>query len=57
MTTDTGFPVDVGTFLTVSCDDGYQLDGDKHVTCTKYMEFSYTSKPKCGKKIYTIYAF
>ena len=57
MATDTVFPVKEGTILTVSCNEGYQLDGDKHVTCIKDTEFSHTSEPKCGKKIYAIYAF
>ena len=57
MASDTVFPVEEGTILTVSCNDGYQLGGDNQVTCTKDVEFSYTNEPKCGKQIYTINAF
>ena len=49
MATDTVFPVEEGTILTVSCNEGYQLGGDEQVTCTEDTEFSYTIEPYCGK--------
>ena len=57
MATDTVFPVEEGTILTVSCNDGYQLGGDNQVTCAETTEFSFTNEPNCGKQIYTIYTF
>ena len=43
------FPVPSETVLTITCNEGYQLNGDETVTCTKGIEFQYSTEPKCGK--------
>ena len=51
MAPDKEFPVAEGTVLTLSCKAGYQLIGDKEVTCSTETdsEFQYTIEPRCGK--------
>ena len=47
------FPVLQGTVLTLSCQDGHQMSGDKEVTCIGGTEFNYskTHSPECGKNL------
>ena len=47
--TETEFPVDTGTTITVSCQEGYINTGSKIVTCNTYLyqDFQYGSKPEC----------
>ena len=49
METDKEFPVDAGSVLYLSCEEGYELSGDIKVTCMKDNEFAYdySSKPLC----------
>ena len=49
MKADKQFPVSTGTVLTLSCNVGYELKGDKTVTCTKNTEFQFSVEPACGK--------
>ena len=49
MTADRTFPVTVGTVVTLSCKEGYELGGDKTVTCTKDTEFKFSTEPQCGE--------
>ena len=51
MVPDQQFPVSEGTVLTLSCKAGYQLKGDKEVTCSTETdsEFQHTTEPRCGK--------
>ena len=48
MVADQQFPVNKGTVLTLSCEDGYRLVGGKTVTCTKDTVFEYSTEPQCG---------
>ena len=43
------FPVTKGTAVTLSCNAGYQLDGDNPVTCDQDTEFTYSDEPCCSK--------
>ena len=47
--TETEFPVDTGTTITVSCQEGYINTGSKIVTCNTYLyqDFQYDTKPTC----------
>ena len=45
--TDSQFPVNVNTQISVSCKTGYSLQGDTTITCVKDVAFSYTNKPIC----------
>ena len=45
--TETTFPVNYGTEVTVTCEAGYILDGSKTVTCTEDTEFLFQDKPTC----------
>ena len=38
-----------GTEVTLNCKDGYEISGDKAVTCVKDTEFEFTVEPKCGE--------
>ena len=51
MVADMDFPVAEGTVISLSCEDGYQLIGDRTVTCSQEAEtlFEYSSEPRCGK--------
>ena len=52
MKTGKGFPVAIGSVLTLSCNGGYLLSGAEHVTCTRGTAFEYdedVNEPKCGK--------
>ena len=49
MTADKTFPVTLGTVVTLSCKEGYELGGDKTVTCTKDTEFTFSAEPQCGE--------
>ena len=50
--TETEFPVDTGTTITVSCQEGYINTGSKIVTCNTYLyqDFQYDTKPNCSRK-------
>ena len=50
MTTETKFPVDTGTTITVLCQDGWINKGSKTITCNtyKYGDFDYDPEPTCG---------
>ena len=47
--TETKFPVDTGTTITVSCQEGYINTGSKIVTCNTYLyqDFQYDTEPNC----------
>ena len=49
--TETEFPVDTGTKITVSCQEGYINTGSSVVTCNTYLyqDVYYTAKP-CQKE-------
>jgi hypothetical protein len=47
VTTDTRFPVDKETVLTVSCEEGFTLRGSNTVTCTEGTTFSSDTTPTC----------
>ena len=49
--TETEFPVDTGTTITVSCQEGYFNTGSKVVTCNTelYQDFKYENVPSCIK--------
>ena len=49
MGTTEEFPVVAGTVVTLNCNAGYELSGDKEVTCVKDTEFKYTNEPQCGR--------
>ena len=51
MVANNSFPVAEGVFVTVSCEDGYQLIGDTKVTCSLESDalFDYSLEPQCGK--------
>ena len=49
MKADPDFPVSTGTVLSLSCNDGYELRGDKTITCTTNTKYHFTDDPKCGK--------
>jgi hypothetical protein len=52
LTTETKFPVNKGTVLTVSCEEGFKLSGSNTVTCTEGTTFSTDTTPTCtqGKR-------
>ena len=45
--TDTEFPVSVGDVITLSCNDGHELYGNKEVTCVRDQTYEYHSEPWC----------
>ena len=50
MKTETKFPVDTDTTITVSCQEGFINTGSKIVTCNtfRYQDFEYSEvKPSC----------
>ena len=51
--TETEFPVDTGTTITVSCQEGYINTGSKIVTCNTelYQDFQYETVPTCNRNI------
>ena len=51
--TDTEFPVDTGTTITVSCQKGYINTGSKIVTCNTYLyqDFQYDREPNCNATV------
>ena len=49
MKADKQFPVSTGTVLSLSCDEGYEIRGDKTVTCTTNTKFQFTVEPNCGE--------
>ena len=55
--TETEFPVDTGTTITVSCQEGYINTGSSVVTCNTYLyqDFGYKKKPKCLLGMFVIY--
>ena len=48
MKTDKQFPVSTGAVLSLSCNVGYELRGDKTVICTTNTKFQYSVEPACG---------
>ena len=48
--TETEFPVNTGTTITVSCQEGYINTGSSVVTCNTYLyqDFDYERKPYCS---------
>ena len=42
-------PQVAGTVLSVSCNPGYELTGDKEVTCQRLQEFTFDTEPQCGE--------
>ena len=48
MKTKTTFPVTEGTEVSLTCKDGYELSGDKTVTCVKDTEFKFDEEPTCS---------
>ena len=57
--TETEFPVDTGTTITVSCQEGYINTGSKIVTCNTYLyqDFQYRTKPVCTSLAEGTYKF
>ena len=49
MTTDTVFPVSVGTILVMTCNDGFANQGASSVTCLANSTYSYSAEPQCIK--------
>ena len=49
MEADKKFPVTAETVVTLSCKAGYQIKGDKAVTCDKDTEFKFSKEPQCGE--------
>lgn len=49
MEADKEFPVNVGTVLNLSCEEGYEQSGDNKVTCSKDGQFAYSSRPLCSE--------
>ena len=49
MKTDKQFPVSTGTVLSLSCNEGFELKGDKTVTCTTGTKFQFSVEPNCGE--------
>ena len=47
LTTEATFPVDEGTVLTVSCEEGFLLRGSNTITCTEGTTFSSANTPTC----------
>ena len=49
--TETEFPVDTDTTITVSCQEGYINTGSSVVTCNTYLyqDFEFARKPQCFK--------
>ena len=47
ITTEATFPVDAGTELTVSCEEGFLLRGSNSITCTEGTIFSSATTPTC----------
>ena len=49
--TETKFPVNTGTTITVSCQEGYINTGSSAVTCNTYLhqDFEFARKPQCFK--------
>ena len=47
--TETEFPVDTGTTITVSCQEGYINTGSSVVTCNTYLyqDLKYNERPYC----------
>ena len=52
MRADEQFPVSKGVVLSLICDEGHELKGDKEVTCTRNTEFQFSEEPICGGQIY-----
>ena len=50
ITTEVAFPVETGTKLTVSCEEGFLLKGTNTVTCTEGTTFSSDTTPQCIKQ-------
>ena len=50
MKADKQFPVSTGTVLSLRCNVGYELKGDKTVTCTTNTKFQFFVEPNCGKQ-------
>ena len=50
MKTETEFPVDTGTTITVSCQEGYTMTGGDVVTCNTYLyqDFEFAMAPYCS---------
>ena len=49
MKADKQFPVSTGTVLSLSCNEGHELRGDKTVTCTTNTKFHFSEEPYCGE--------
>ena len=51
--TETEFPVDTGTTITVSCQEGYINTGSKIVNCNTYLyqDFQYDTEPTCTRTV------
>ena len=50
MIADRQFPVFSKTVLTLNCKEGYQLNGDTQITCTKDTQFEFSTEPECGER-------
>jgi hypothetical protein len=49
MKADNKLPVAVGTAVNLSCKAGFQLTGDKTVTCDKTFTLKFSTEPQCGE--------
>ena len=48
MTVDIACP-DAKTVVTLGCEAGHLLQGDKGVTCSEGTDFEYSDEPRCGE--------
>ena len=46
--TETVFPVNHGTVVTVTCSGSLELRGDSEITCGDTTVFNFNEKPKCN---------
>ena len=47
-TPESVFPITKGETLTLSCEPGYELTGDKEVTCDQFQTFTFIAEPLCS---------
>ena len=55
MVTEKEFPVAQGTVVSLTCTAGYQLEGDRTVTCDTNTEFLYSTEPQCSESFTIVY--
>ena len=50
MKTETMFPVESGSTVSVECFEGFGLSGDSTFTCSGGNSYQFLSEPTCGKR-------